>query len=432
MLNGKIRKALWLCFLMLLGTPLAWFWDNPVFKGAQGVSCNAADTSLDWIGLAFLALLMGIMINAGAWALSGVLSTPKYQDFLKGTLWSFLEGLALLAVLAGATGGLQHFGEDNINTARAYSVIIRNTVIGDFAMMLGANVMLSLFTSVNPTFRPFGARLGIFISLQVAPMFRPIYDTLGLMMQLLVTSIAQWFGHEFLLCIVKDSLLIILLPAGIFLRAYGLKGGGNALIGVALALYFVYPFMLVLVGQVVTAHVQASLGSGAGVLGFMPCPDKPICCMGNTQLQNNNEPYIQNGPNEQLAVRSVLDGAIYLSPSGSGLGATCAYNTVLAPAYGKLHDAFSNLEVGNIAGLAAGGTASYLLVKFLNLSVFSIALMPALVAFTLLAVYNAVYFLFIVSVLLPIFVIFITITIAKEIAKVLGTEIDLSALEKLI
>ena len=42
------------------------------------------------------------------------------------------------------------------------------------------------------------------------------------------------------------------------------------------------------------------------------------------------------------------------------------------------------------------------------------------------------YFVFVVTIIAPIFMIFVTLTLAKEIAKVLGTEIDLSSLEKLI
>jgi hypothetical protein len=38
----------------------------------------------------------------------------------------------------------------------------------------------------------------------------------------------------------------------------------------------------------------------------------------------------------------------------------------------------------------------------------------------------------IVSVLMPLFNIFITLTVVKEIASALGTDIDLSALEKII
>jgi len=48
------------------------------------------------------------------------------------------------------------------------------------------------------------------------------------------------------------------------------------------------------------------------------------------------------------------------------------------------------------------------------------------------SIYEVIFFVFVVSLLLPILVLFVCITAAKEITKALGTEIDLSSLEKLI
>ena len=121
------------------------------------------------------------------------------------------------------------------------------------------------------------------------------------------------------------------------------------------------------------------------------------------------------------------------SNAGVGTGSFCAFNTVLPNLWEAIGgmDPYNLVSLGTLGAVGISG-ATYTILKLFNINFVSIALLPPFTTFVLAAVYEAVYFLFIVSVLLPIFTIFITITIAKEIAKVLGTEIDLSSLEKLI
>ncbi len=407
--------------------PHAWLWLDSVFSPPSSVSCAENSDNLGWIGLALMAVLMGMMINAGSQALSGAFDTPKYKEFLHGHFWSMAENAILLCILATATVGLGNFGRDNIDTARAYAVLIRNTVWMDFGSVMAVNLGASLFTNVNPTIRP-GALTGIYLSFQVAPMFRPIYDGLGMLMQLLVTSVLQWYAHEFMLCIAKNALLTMLLPAGLFLRSYGLKAGGNALIGVALAIYFVYPFMITQIGQAVSIHMASELSSSASPL----CTGKPICCVGAWPSAVPGEPSIPNGPNDNLYnpgdalnVHAITQGYLYSPLAG---GSYCTFNTFLPALADTVRNTFGSLGPGTFGA----GLGAYALLKFLNISFLTPLLAVPLVTFLQYGVYQMVYVLFIVSVILPIFLVFITITMAKEIAKVLGTEIDLSALEKLI
>ncbi len=443
--KGSLLSA---AFFVLAAAGLlsAWLWSDPLFSDPQVIACNRPPSpELGWIGLAFMALLFGAMINAVMAIFSGVFG-QRIQDFVKGGLWGFVEGAALLCILAISMTGLQSYGEQNIDTARAYAVVIRNTVITDFAMVLGATTLVSFYTNINPQFKPFGMKLGLYLTFQVAPMFRPVFDTLGLMMQLLTTAILEWFAHDFMLCFVKDSMLSLLLPAGLFLRAFGLKGGGNALIGIALAFYFAYPFMLVQAGQIVTRHVQneiVPIGMAPDHAWGSSCIDRPICCIGNANPPNlnDNRAYIENGDPSNVAgrllVESLVKGPITVSLDGNampsvGTGATCIYNTILGRGYTGFTDAISGTDTWTVTKSIGAGAVTLAIMKLLNLSSFAVLFALPSVAFTQLAVYETVYFLFIVSIVLPIFNIFITLTLAKEITKALGTEIDLSSLEKLI
>lgn len=416
--NSFIVLFLFAALLALPGILGAWLPTEALFTTPQPISCSTGG-SIDWVPLSFVAILLGFVLQAGVWALSGVLGTTKYQGFMRHGMWGLVECTALLAVLSLSMVGLMEFGLGNINTARAYAVIIRNTVAGDFAMTLGSLIPISFLTNVSPTLRPFSKLPALAISIQVAPMFKPIYDTLGLLLQMMTVSIVQWMAHEFLLCAVKDSMLTMLLPAGLFLRAYGFKSGGNALIGLALSLYFVYPYMINQIGQIVSEYVQTDTGA------------RPIICVPSAAAAGG-ELSIPNG-GSNISVSKVLNGPIWFNfQQGPSVGTGCAYNTMLGSVYRVFSDSVGGLDIGSGLGAAGITGVIYILAKTHNLQFLSLALLqPATVLVQMIA-YETVYFMFIVSIVLPIFTIFICITLAKEIAKVLGTEIDLSALEKII
>lgn len=446
---GKIAYLALATALLCATVSAEWLWSNAIFGSPQSLSCDIPQNNLDWIIVCAVTIVVAVMIDAGLWALSGVLSTPKYAEFLKAHLYLAIETAVILGVLVGSIIGLQNFGVADIDTARAYSIIIRNTAMTDFGGVLMVSTFTSMFTNIVPQFRPFGAALGgLSLSFHVAPMFRPIYDTLGLLIQLITTTSVAWFAHEFMLCFVKNSMLTTLLPIGIFLRVLGLKGGGNALIGIALALYFIYPFMLIQIGNVVTNHVQGQIGQfqGTTIWGPLPqCANKPICCIGPDSAvypDIGSSQYIPNGLNAdtdntyRVNVTSVLRGPAPVifqggTPSVSA-GATCAYNTVIGSGVNTVIEAVKRANLPSVVLLLGGGSFTFLLSKTLNLQFMAVALAIPMVTFAYIAAYHTVYFVFVVSILLPIFTIFITITFAREIARALGTEIDLSALEKLI
>ena len=130
-------------------------------------------------------------------------------------------------------------------------------------------------------------------------------------------------------------------------------------------------------------------------------------------------------------MQAVLNGPIRVSlnadETGVQGGASCIYNTM----FGRMYAAFTN-SLGGLAGSLGSVGAVLVISKFLNLSWVSILMLKPSIGLVQIALYESIYFLFIVSILLPIFIIFITITLAKEIAKALGTEIDLTSLEKII
>lgn len=452
-INKMSFVAAGLLLLLILNNIKAFEIDDTLkmFGQSKPVECVDTNSPTDsWITLAWITLMVGVVFNALLVILSGALSTPKYSEFIKGGIWGLVETAAILSIFSLAFIGLKEWGDGNLDNARAYSAIVRNTVIFQFTLEIVGSTVLGFISRQQPPIKMHGAK-ALGITYQIAPMLRPLFDGIGLMVQLLAASLAEWIGHEFFLCFIKTNMLGLLLPIGIFLRALGIRGGGNALIGMAIALYFVYPYLMVQVGEMLSKYF---VESNKAMEGKEPLhivnacnQDKPICCIGGDPLPASmNEPFLKNGRgwetniNDRLSRDEILHGEMVLSvgqgivkiPAVSGNGKMCMYNIASGRAFGGFMEVLDTLGFWTLPAGAAGIAGLNYLSKNFNLSWLFIWLLVPLVMFVMYTLHDMLFFLFVVSLIMPIMMIFITITLAKEIAKVLGTEIDLSSLEKLI
>jgi len=420
---------------------------NMLTSCSAGAYQNGLDRVLEWSGLSLIAIMVGLVWAIIGQVLGGTFGGPKYNEFVKGMIWGSVETAALLGLFTAMFSVLWPFGVANIDKARAYAVLAKNTASFDFGLMLMANMLTGFITNLNTSFKIPGA-VFITVGFQVAPMFKPIIDILGVAMQLITTAVALWNAQEFLLCFVKSNMLLILLPAGFFLRGFGLKAGGNALIGIALSTYFIYPLMINMLGQIVTDHLTTEIQTTAGGTDhpWLGCVDNPICCVvpGGAKPGDLNENFLPNGPNwqsslsDRISVEKVNQGIFdmkYDNQAQSGAGTAnnwCMYNTVFANAYKAIFaDKIMAGGFWTFAGGAGAMTVSAIL-KYMNIGWLAVFLMVPISVFTFYTMGDIMYFVFIVTIIAPIFMVFVTLTLAKEIAKVLGTEIDLSSLEKLI
>jgi len=389
-------------------------------------TCDQPNNGLQWIALSSVALAISILVVAVGWMMSGLFGGPKYEEFLKGKLWDIVETAVLLGMFALLFISLLNYGNDSIDTARAYTKIIRNTAISEFGKTVFGTTIFSFVANANPKIHLFRGNFGSYIDFQLSPMFKPIFDLLGILIQLQTTVVLQWYAHEFVLCFIRNNLLTLFMPIGLFLRACGLKPAGNAILGIAVGLYFVYPFMINQIGQITTKHYEnelAALTSQELYLHLEICrASKPICCIGDGAPDQGEHLVIQNG-NGLLSVKKILtDPFLGCDYATTGIRAG---NGVLLVIMGG---AFFSMVTLSLSGAGGGiGAAS----TMLNLGALFAMIVP-MVTFVLGFIYSLAYFFFITSMVLPIFVIFITLTLSKEITKALGTEMDLSALEKLI
>ncbi|MCX6771449.1 MAG: hypothetical protein NTX79_05330 [Candidatus Micrarchaeota archaeon] len=455
---AKIRKAsiavaALLALIMLAGVLAPSMFDSIINPSSALVTCSPAvpqdkaiERILEWSALSLVAIMVGVTWAIIGQVLSGAFSGQKYNEFVKGMLWGGVETAALLGIFTLLFIPLWGYGLDRLDAAHAYAVLAKNTVSFDFGLMLGANFIAGFITNMNPQFKIPGPAY-MTVSLQIAPMFKPILDILGVTMQLITTAVAMWAAQEFLLCFIKTHMLVILLPAGFFLRGFGIKAGGNALIGIALSLFFIYPAMIIMMGETVSSQLEDDIIAGQAVNPgstpahvLAPCVGKPICCLKDAKPASLDDPYIPNGNNgatlaDRLAPDKIIHGLFNMRYSDSGGSSPdfCMYNTILANVYrATFMDKIMGQEWYTLAGGAAAALGTISLLKYMNVSWMSTALMVPFLMFSIYAIMEMVYFVFIMTIIVPIFILFVTLTLAKEIAKVLGTEIDLSSLEKLI
>jgi hypothetical protein len=397
MMEWKIRPALCAILLLACALPTAYAFlsgSNRILQTAVDPTtyCTGNIFGIDkdgWIALSIIALLMNFAFVSFAYIFGGFFNWPQVTSWTKEFLYSLIVSMLILFLFMAATAGLELAGYNNIDTAQRYSRIIQLTMTRDFMMMTGVTAGVSLIGNQSVFLRPAGI---IGFSFQLSAVFRPIFDALGLLLNVMIASVAEWYTHQFLLCFFKNTLFVLMFPAGLFLRCYGFtKGAGDALIGLAMGFFFIYPLMLNLSAYVISTH-------------FGP----------PTEMDLANE----------LNPRSVFS----FTPSANlcGTSRDCSWNTGLRLQLKGLYDMVGQPQ--NMMGIGF----VFLLLKYFGASALASSLLPLAAGSVFAAMSVVAYFVVVISIILPIFNIFLTLTFSREVAKYLGTEIDLSAIEKLL
>lgn len=359
------------------------------------------DTS--WFNLSMLALLINYLIAALGYILAGMLG-PKVSAWSKQLIYANTKSLIIvLFIFAGfsittcsshggsSSQGIVCVGFLQIERAISFVETVRNTIMLEFGTLTATTASLSLVLNITPYLRPAGI---IGISFSLSPAFRPLFDILGILLSLLSAATGEWFVQTWLLVFIKSRMLSILLPLGIFLRAFGMRGGGDALIAIAVGFFFVYPFMLNASAYAIERYLQAEYGPGDVVQSsdgqayssFWQCTDA------STRKGSSILCYFKLATKGALEnVKSLLK---YIELEG-----------------GLLIFALMMLFAGALPTAAAISFAILYFLALLKVSIFYVV---------------------IVSIVIPVFIFMVVLAFIKELSAFLGTPIDLSAFEKLI
>jgi len=368
--------------------PLAWqlndFGSSPL---ASAPVCEIGDNPFavanNWFVPSFVAFALIIGLIAMVYVASGIAHTQKIRAWCKESLFGVLTTGIIIAVLSGAYLGMDSFGKNYLDYSIGYAHTMRNTLTIDFIGLTVFSMLVS-FLSQAPSFAVWG--FGIRFSL--VPVLKPIFDMLGIILNMSIASLGEWFAQEFFLCFIKHNMLSIFLPMSIFLRAFTpTKGLGNTMLAIGIGFFFVYPFLV---------------GMNADIVADM-----------------YGKPVVEAGSEVECDM-SRLQFCVY----GTGLWDN------IKDAWGDANAPWNEITDSGWVARFFMGILGIVMVKFTGILgatmlVFVVSTVPMLLQ-------SVAQFIFIVSIVMPLFNIFITITITMELAKVLGTEIDLSAIEKLL
>lgn len=366
------------------------FWAPTIGTSAMA-EANHNWITLSFFGLSFLTLVMSLAYMFGSWF------GPKVQAWAKQQLVSIAKSVILLIVCAAAfsivTAAPDTFAWASrlqIDGAINFAETMRNTVILEFLSVTSVTAILSMIGNITPYLKPAGM---IGISFSLAPAFRPIFDSLGIMLSTLSISVGTWFLQLWLLLFIKTRMLELFLPIGLFLRGVGLNRGGNILIALAIGFFFIYPFMMNITAYSLERYLSSEFGGERAIIESTDgefFEDYSMCVDHTKQF---------------------------------GSGSYCFFKITTLGTLSYVKEMVEKMPATSLVGLG--------ILQFFTGS------LPATIgiAFVLLAflalIKTTVFYVLIASILVPLFNVFITLTAIKELVKFLGTDIDLSAFEKL-
>ncbi|MCX6777605.1 MAG: hypothetical protein NT157_01850 [Candidatus Micrarchaeota archaeon] len=343
---------------------------------AVGVPSFAAE----WIPIALLALLATFLAISIIYMVSEALQLQAGQTWAKNELYQ----TAATAVILGITIVLWSF----LNSVVVPSVTgyTSGGAIGVSDMFDVSRIYLQnvevMYVARYVALNALSMQLGMWASvelyfmpvntgfiLRIGQAFRAIFDFLRIVMNVVGIAIGLTEAQTALLNFAQSSMMIIFLPIGIVLRSVPFtRGIGGALIATAIGFYLVYPLTFIMNNVIMEKHYAV---------------------VGPTATVNNLMTYMGK----------------WLVNLGDGTG-------------------FANL---------------FKLVVFIVSSIFLLGLSQPFLVLEIVSsifktgfIYELVYAVFIFAIILPILNIFFTLTFIREVSRLIGDDINLAALTRLI
>lgn len=327
-------------------------------SGLTAGACSAGDDLFSLLGPTMLALVMISFGVAIFYMVGKLLDAPPLIAIARSEILEIAHTTFIVAFFFAffvfATNVV--LGEPNrvFDTAMEYSAIMIHKITKDMFWLSALNTLLHMLYAAP-------LRFGVLyhaVRFNLGGLLKPFVDGIGTMASLLSFALGEWIANLNVLCFIKKFVPTILLPIGVIFRSIPqTRGGGNALIGLSVALFLVYPLMLYMNYQAYTYQFG------------------------------------------DIASRSNVEEITSSFTLSSGVGAL----------------AVGLIWLRSITGMLLG-----------------IPFLMGLIT-TVLDVYaDVLYTVFVLSIFLPLLNIFVTLTVARELSKYFGTEINISAFVKLI
>jgi hypothetical protein len=397
MKKNFVYKAFFILLLFLfIPNIFSYFWDS-VLK-------DPIIPDYRWIVLSFLSLLVLSLFAAIGYMLGGFFG-DRVRAYSKNLFFNVINTAIIILIITtiflfydvGKYSGVYLISYSSIDTTIAYAKTVRNILMYKFIEVSAITAVLSFFGNMAPYFRPAGI---IGFSFSIAPAFRPIFDIAGILISAISSAAGVWYGQIWFLVFIKTKLFALFMPIGIFLRATKFENIGNALIAASIGFYFIYPLILNLCFDMFYNYLSITLGK-----------DYAIVSSDGKSFSKINECISYKIQQQRLGNEIECDIQGY----------SLAY---------ELWDPIKRVFL-DIWNNPLEDIIMIILTMILSGSAIAAPIIVVLIGFLLVVVRVAIEYVVILTMILPVITIFITFLSIDEISKFLGTEIDLSAFDKI-
>jgi len=201
---------------------------------------NLSAEVVKWSGL---VMVISFMLYLLFYLLGKMLNVPNISAFLHTEMYTLFTNLVLILVVVAVVyvmDSLEIFQKANEYLLK---VLIKNSVFQVY--LLSYHQIVMLYSRVTIPLNPVATAYWFSVQTNFTQVIKLILSLIGYILNASAFLSIQYIFKLFLLCLSGKFFMKILFPLGLLLRSfYPTRGGGNALLGIALAFYVVYPIIL--------------------------------------------------------------------------------------------------------------------------------------------------------------------------------------------
>ncbi|RLG20051.1 hypothetical protein DRN67_00990 [Candidatus Micrarchaeota archaeon] len=369
-----------------------------LFIGLMLFGCiGSGDPSLlspiqrNWMAISIIAILTMYFAIALLYMGASLLGMPGLIAWCKSELFQITATAIMVFMLAFAITGVDEASKSFTSTgntamqeAQDYTLCQSQVMWSTYNHLIWTTAPIQILYSSQIHIRP----LKMGFSVQPAKFLQPIMDNLGIAMTMLATT--TWASRLLytLLIFTDDIMLSVFLPLGVLLRAVPMtRSAGGALIAVAVAFYIALPLAVIVNSMVYEEHYGQACD-----------PNRVVAIERVISIGGGWKHYVWD---------AMLKGT----------------QGIPASVFGKMHMVGFGMLALVFGGFSLGAAAPWLI---------SGAVAGMSIAFFLAWAKEIIFMVVILGFVGLVIDYMITFTFARELGRILGADVNLSALMKIL
>ena len=235
---------------------------DPVYGGDY-------DVVVSWITITLIVIITMYLLIGIAYMVGSGFNMPGLVAWCKNEFFQITATAIMVLMLAFAITGVDELSKglskDGSTTAmekaQDYMLCQTEFMWGTFNYLVVFSAPLQILYSSTIHIRP----LKMGFSLQPAKFLQPVMDNLGIALNMLTS--AMWASKliYYLLLFAEDTMMVIFLPLGVLLRAFPItRSVGGAIIALAVAFYMALPGAVLINSMIYEVHYGSECTAAGG------------------------------------------------------------------------------------------------------------------------------------------------------------------------